>query len=375
YNTRAASIDENGNSSVYKILISGKEYFLLENRNRDAKKNEQTIYFVRSGVRDSIRFTSDLSGFENADVWQLKGNITDVDELDWSLPGLKNDTADFQGGILIWHIDENVIDANILTNTINADINHRGVDLEEAKGAQDIGVVINTPFGQFIGDGTIVDYWFNGNHYVPSNIYRNEFTQTSFPNSKSYSNVNSRVCVRNFSTIDSVMSFNFEFCSGITNINTFPRFVGIDTSGNAQPIGIDYSGDGKDEIFVNCVGNVFGFRDNGSVIDTTSTGTLFGIRSTFMPTYYTNTSLNHSFPCQTLIVTIQDSIIKFSSICVTDTGYSFPAGLTYVLNPGTKILTPAALYDSIKTTIGAKDISTSRGIIFTVSRQFGSPRP
>jgi hypothetical protein len=266
FTSRAASLD-NGSGSVYKVLISGKEYFLVENRNRDAYKNGQWIYFVHNGLRDSMFINSDRDGFQNGDVWQLKGTITDVDELDWSLPGLKNDTASYQGGILVWHIDENVIDANIGTNTINTNINHRGVDLEEAKGAQEIGVSISTPFGTFIGDGTYVDYWFNGTHYVPPTIYRNEFTPTSFPNSKSYSNTNSRVCLRNFSTIDSSMTFTFEVCnSEIANINTFPRFVGVDTSGNAQPIGIDFNGNGFDEIFVNVNDTLYGFRDNGNSI-------------------------------------------------------------------------------------------------------------
>jgi type IX secretion system substrate protein len=268
YTTRAASLDVNGSSSVYKVLISGKEYFLLENRNRDAYRNGQTVFYKQNGDTNlhTMNFSSDQDGFQNGEIWKLKGSITDVDELDWSLPGLKNDTASYQGGILIWHIDENVIDANIVSNTINNNINHRGVDLEEAKGAQEIGVIINTPFGQFIGDGTYVDYWYNGFHYVPSNIYRNEFSQSTFPSSKSYSNIDSRVCLRNFSTIDSSMTFNYENCSGITNINTFPRFVGVDTSGNAQPIGFDYNNNSWDEIFVNVNDTLFGFRDNGNSI-------------------------------------------------------------------------------------------------------------
>jgi len=268
FSSTAASLD-NGSSSVYKVLITGKEYFLIENRNRDAKKNGQTIYFIHNGVPDSVTFNADQNGFQNGDIWRLKGSISNVDELDWSLPGLKNDTASFQGGILIWHIDENVIDANISTNTINTNINHRGVDLEEAKGAQEIGVTINTPFGTFIGDGTYVDFWYYGPHYVPSTIYRNEFTPSSFPNSKSYSNVNSRVCLRNFSAIDSSMTFAFELCnSEISNINSFPRFVGIDTSANPQPIGIDFDGNGRDEIFINIKDSLYGFRDNGNPIRT-----------------------------------------------------------------------------------------------------------
>ncbi len=266
YSSRAASIDYNGNGSVYKVFISAKEYFLIENRNRDAMKNGQIIQFVKNGVPGSVTFTKDEDGFQNGDIWKLSGNITDVDELDWSLPGFKNDTADFQGGLLIWHIDENVIDANFSSNTINNNINHRGVDLEEAKGAQEIGVEINTPLGVFIGDGTFVDYWYNGNHYVPATIYKNEFTPFSIPNSKSYSNFNSRVCLTAFSTIDSVMTFHFEQCGSVANINGYPRFVGIDTSANAQPIGFDYNGIGGDEIFVNVKDSLYGFRENGSPI-------------------------------------------------------------------------------------------------------------
>ncbi|HMQ78855.1 MAG TPA: T9SS type A sorting domain-containing protein [Ignavibacteria bacterium] len=267
YTTKAATLDVNGNESVYKILISGKEYFLVENRNRDAYGNGQTIYFVnQNGVRDSMRFTKDEDGFNSSDIWKLKGSITDVDELDWSVPGLKNDTANYQGGILVWHIDENVIEAKIGSNTINTDIDHRGVDVEEAKGSQDIGVVVPTPIGDIISDGFFVDFWYNGEHYRPSDIYRNEFNQTTFPNSKSYSNINSRVCLSAFSQIGPTMTFTYQVCGNVANITGFPRYVGIDTTGNAQPIGFDYNDNSFDEIFVNINDTLFGFRDNGNSI-------------------------------------------------------------------------------------------------------------
>lgn len=284
YTSKAASIDFNGNESVYKVLISGKEYFLIENRNRDAFFNGQTVYFVHSGIRDSIKFNQDVSGFNNSDIWKLKGSITDVDELDWSLPGLKNDTANFHGGILIWHIDENVIDANIASNTINTNINHRGVDLEEAKGSQDIGVVVSTPIGDIISDGFFVDFWYNGNHYRPPSIYRNEFTPTSIPNSRSYTNVNSRICIREFTTINPVMGFTYEVCGNITNINLFPRYVGKDTTLNVQPIGFDLNSNGFDEIFVNVRDSLYGFRDNGAPIRTDiQSGYLYDSCSGFVP--------------------------------------------------------------------------------------------
>lgn len=359
YTSRAASLDFQGNSSVYKILISGKEYFLLENRNRDASKNGQKIYFVKNGIQNSLTFMSDQAGFQNGDVWRLSGSITDVEDLDWSLPGLKNDTAYYQGGILIWHIDENVIDANIASNTINNNINHRGVDLEEAKGVQEIGVVINTPFGRFIGDGTYVDYWFNGNHYVPSNIYRNEFGPSTFPNSKSYSNINSRVCLNNFSTIDSSMTFNFEVCSGVKNINNFPRFVGIDTTIMAQPIGIDYSGDGKEEIFINVNKNVFGFHNDGTVLDPNNpSGLLSGINSNSIIGYFTDLSASAG-PAPSSMIVCTDSLIGIISVNVTDSSFQHNSGAYF--NNGFIISSPSVVYDSDKISTG-----TMNGFISSV---------
>ncbi|MBK8982337.1 MAG: hypothetical protein IPM38_08470 [Ignavibacteria bacterium] len=43
-------------------------------------------------------------------LYLLNGNVTDVQNFDWSLPGLINNENAYKGGLLIWHIDENVID-------------------------------------------------------------------------------------------------------------------------------------------------------------------------------------------------------------------------------------------------------------------------
>ena len=42
-------------------------------------------------------------------------------------------------GLLIWHIDEEVMSSKWDSNTVNNDEEHKGMDLEEADGAQDIG--------------------------------------------------------------------------------------------------------------------------------------------------------------------------------------------------------------------------------------------
>lgn len=360
YTTKAASIDFNGNESVYKIMLSGREYYLVENRNRDANNNGQTVHFVKNGVRDSMTFDKDQNGFENADIWKLKGSIVDVDELDWSLPGIKNDTANFQGGIIVWHIDENIIDAKIVSNSINNDRFNRGVDVEEAKGSQDIGVVVSTPFGDVISDGFFVDFWYNGEHYRPATVYRNEFTPTSTPNTRSNLNINSRICITGFSAIGSSMTFTYNLCGDITNINTFPRFVGKDATGNAQPIGFDYNGNGLDEIFVNVKDSLYGFRDNGNPIRVDMpNGYLLDSASGFMPGYSGATINGNS----KFVVCVKDNLLSLLNFTI-DSATSIPNSIKYRL-PNGMFTTPSLDYQS--TVRDSLILGTSDGKIVKIS--------
>lgn len=264
----------NTDSTMYKVLINSTEYFLIENRNRDYLNNGQKLFIRNRAFSDANTYTKDIDNFIYFNTSAIGGNITDVEDLDWSLPGLINDTIKYRGGVLIWHIDENVINANIASNTINNNIDHKGVDLVEAKGAQEIGVTFNSPFGSVTGDGTIVDYWFNGNHYVPSTIYKNAFTPTSIPNSLSYSLANNGINITDFSAQDTLMTFKVSIGGDfVKSIAGFPKFVGIDTSGNAQPIGLPFTNANNDDIFINANNNGYGYKSNGVSI----TGTVDGI--------------------------------------------------------------------------------------------------
>lgn len=252
YRVKTSSTGTFTDSTMYKVLINSSEYFLVENRNRDALNLGQTVYTRNRAFNDSTRYTQDVEGFVYYDISKINGNVTDVTTLDWSLPGLINDTAYYKGGILIWHIDENVINANLANNTVNNNINHRGVDLEEAKGAQLIGVTFNTPFGEITGDGSYYDFWYRGEHGVPSTIYKNEFTPTSFPSSLSYSLANNNINIYNFDTILPVMGFTVRIGGNtIKPLTNFPKFIGVDTTGNSQAICYDFIGSNSEEIIVN----------------------------------------------------------------------------------------------------------------------------
>jgi hypothetical protein len=184
--------------SIYRVPISAGEYFLVENRSRDPLRNGQAVTSVYNGVERVQRFGRDTTGFNAFDISALSGVITDVEDLDWSLPGgiAANGTM-LDGGILIWHVDESVIRQNLATNTVNADPLRRGIDLEEADGSQDIGQQYGfLAAGSGSEEGTALDFWYLGNG---SPVYKNEFSPTSYPRSASYSGANSHVTIRSFS--------------------------------------------------------------------------------------------------------------------------------------------------------------------------------
>ncbi|KPJ71101.1 hypothetical protein AMJ52_09090, partial [candidate division TA06 bacterium DG_78] len=106
---RASEIDTTQysliNQTMIKIPISQNEFFLIENRQQDIRQKDTIIIDAEDGIPISV----------------------DYGEYDFFLPG---------SGILIWHIDDNVINANWAYNALQIDPNHKGVDLEEADGIQ-----------------------------------------------------------------------------------------------------------------------------------------------------------------------------------------------------------------------------------------------
>jgi len=184
--------------TVYRVPIGAREYYLVENRNRDPQRNGQRITMVDNGATVVKTFARDTAGFNAYDVASLAGSITRVEDFDWSLPGGVDDEGVFyDGGILIWHIDENVIASRLSTNSINADITRRGVDLEEADGSQDIGreyAFLSAGGGS--ESGTALDFWYQGND---SPVNKNRFDATTFPATLSNDGAIAHVTMEEFS--------------------------------------------------------------------------------------------------------------------------------------------------------------------------------
>lgn len=250
--------------TVYRIPISASEYFLIENRNRDPLRDGQTVTSTFNGTPQERHFARDTSGFEFADISALSGVITDVQDYDWSLPGGVDDQKNFyDGGILIWHIDESVIRNTMAGNAVNADPRHRGVDLEEADGSQDIG----QSYGQFSAgsgseEGTVLDFWFPGN---PSPVYKNEFSSTTTPNTDGYAGTRSLVTVKAFSPRGVRMSTEVTLGDGaVRPLQGFPRTLNIRPFGSGDLLLEEVTGDSHPDILIAGSRAVYGFDSLGN---------------------------------------------------------------------------------------------------------------
>jgi hypothetical protein len=193
-----------GDTVILKIPLNSSEYYLVENRNRDANNDGSIVTYNVNGSVLTRTFFNDTTGYQSFDVDSLSGVVTDVDEFDWAVPG---------NGILIWHIDENVINEKLAENKINTDKDRRGVDIEEADGVQDIGEIFITILGdEVIGEGTEEDMWHANNS---TELFENRFAKDTRPSTLTNSGANSLITIKDFSEISNKMSFNVEFGDSI----------------------------------------------------------------------------------------------------------------------------------------------------------------
>ena len=221
-NIAAAAFASASDTIIVKIPINSSEYYLLENRIRDAAGDGANLTYMLNGQTYTKKFLEDSDGFRSFAVDSVDGVVTNVDEFDWAIPG---------NGIVIWHIDENIINSNLASNTINIDKEHRGVDVEEADGIQDIGEEFTTIFGDVvIGEGSSDDFWFADN---PSDLYKNIFSKDSRPNTNSNGGANSLITISDFSPIANKMSFKVSFGDSLIK-QIFSKNLNLQNSKNIK---------------------------------------------------------------------------------------------------------------------------------------------
>ena len=214
---------------IAKVEISEAEYFLLENRVRDPDNTGLTLHIFNKGTTSTQRFSEVRDDFDRFNVQAFQGGVvTQASSYDFALPGRDADNQQYNGGILIWHIDERQF-----SRAVNNDPNALAVDIEEADGAQDIGFDGNI--------GSPFDFYFRDNPSsvaLPSgltiSLYENRFGPDTTPDSRTNEGGSSFLTLENFSAFGSTMSFSFQRDTGeyVTDAGTVS--LGIKTTAESS---------------------------------------------------------------------------------------------------------------------------------------------
>ena len=203
---------------VARVPISSAEYFLVENRHRDIQGDGLVLSVYQDGAISEQRYENGQEDFNSLNIGGFEGGVVvAVDTYDWALPGgIDEDDNPLLGGMLVWHIDERVLIRELEANRVNTDPEWRGVDLEEADSAQDLGFPSNNPFGPQAHLGTPFDYFFEDNPVLvitttgqEISLYQNSFGPSTIPNSNANSGGPGFVQLEDFSPPGVTMSFRY----------------------------------------------------------------------------------------------------------------------------------------------------------------------
>ena len=190
--------------NLVQIPINETEYFLIENRTNWYQGNmyiDSTRYLIYKKTERYPPFVEVL--FDSVAIEKDEnGVVTAIPDYDLGLPA---------SGLLIWHIDENKIFSSLDNYLVNGDRANRGVDLEEADGAQDIGFpsifLFSDPSAGYFGD-----VWFKGNpEYERANPSMEglapEFGTFTYPSTVSNEGASTFITIGDISFQADTMSF------------------------------------------------------------------------------------------------------------------------------------------------------------------------
>lgn len=232
---------------LYKVNISEDEYFLIENR----QQNPDGSYFINTNGDTLATFTFETianqsvyppgHAYAGQPKFDFMENSYLGSEWDFYLPGYGfGANLEMDGsGILIWHIDENVINENFTPDfeihSVNGDASHKGVDLEEADGIQQLD---SSLYGYSSFYGSKDDSYREGNNTYFGYDYNNGIFSTPVANSY-YGGIPLRIS--DISNSDSVMTFsvNYEWSLNAEFIGENPYSAAL----------IDFDDDDGNEIF------------------------------------------------------------------------------------------------------------------------------
>ena len=156
--------------NLFLIPINSKEYYLVENRQRNLTENPNLFVFdtlngkpyIASDFRVNLTANIERASSVHSVVMRVRSR-------DVGLPA---------SGVCVWHIDEKLIENRLRHNMLNSDSSFRAVHLVEADGITDIGV----KFTDFLGFPSF-DYGGAADVFPHTSVFsgRSEITNTMSP--------------------------------------------------------------------------------------------------------------------------------------------------------------------------------------------------
>lgn len=235
-------LDKNPSSpQLYKVNMSENEYYLIENRSQNPDN---------STLNSVANFTFALLPEGEQEYYPLgEGQTELIPKFDFMKSRLKGCEWDFflpgysgggylprdGSGLLIWHIDEFIIEENfnpeIGLSRVNGDANHKGVDLEEADGIQHLDA---NPGASILSYGGPEDAFRAGvNNYIGFNPYP-DTGLLHLPSAESYYG-GTPFEILDISDASNKMSFSVKFAwnlsTGYTGISGFSA-LSLDMNNN-----------------------------------------------------------------------------------------------------------------------------------------------
>jgi len=145
---KAVSAASANDTTILLVPINDHEYYLMENRQRNLSGNTGVFKWDTSSAKDTIcidpSFPVNIPNVNVVDTVSPASHcIISAKNFDAGLPA---------SGVLVWHIDEQVIRDKLTYDMINADSNYKAVTLEEADGINDIGIAGTNLYNQSVFD-------------------------------------------------------------------------------------------------------------------------------------------------------------------------------------------------------------------------------
>ncbi len=181
------------------------------------KKNVSIQPVAESGVVCRVGGTAQDTS-SSGEYFLVEYRRNQKDNFDAKIPG---------SGLLIWHVDANVISTRMGSNTVNNEPTRKGLDLEEAGGAQELDI----PYGENQNDGDANDFWKNSSA---------GFFMKSMPDSNYYNNFRSGVAITHIGAPEDTISFTVGRADFVSAVNTTKAFPNPFLSGIGDRITISY---------------------------------------------------------------------------------------------------------------------------------------